>query len=568
MDCTEAENLFVPHIMGELAPDSGQRCELEGHLACCRACCEEYESNKWAVGFIEAHKAEFADALEAAENKAVSQQELERSWHGIEAKLDKLEAQEKCEKRGKIRRILVKVSVAAACLAIGAFAWLMLPDSTPPQEPIAHRGASFPAPSIKIALLSEAGRVAVAAGQEVSTSAGQFKTLTINDRHRLVLNAETEVSIEPLSENKRLGCLVKLASGQIYVHVQHDGDPFVVATAHGRAVITGTTFDVKAAGTGTTLVVAEGSVKFESRKGVVEVASGQISEIIANSAPTRPQSCNTAELTAWATGHELKTALAKIQPYSDDYDLTDLWLTANSGPIELESINYENWIEEQRPWFEREFPWTAQLQSALAAEGIEVDYPELLISSGDIWQFVYPETSPRQIPIPYLDPMLKAASKYGFDEQWLTANIRAARFAIDDPAAVKGRFTGSRAFEAWATCFEKLPDSHTLLYSIHAGAYLANTRTLAGLSPMNGNIDLPPDDKAKVLALLQTEVNTAYELGGRVMRLFVASEDQPCDECQALLDSIVERISTIRGVEKAISAYKTGGRKEVIPMGR
>ncbi len=131
-----------------------------------------------------------------------------------------------------------------------------------------------------------------------------------------------------------------------------------------------------------------------------------------------------------------------------------------------------------------------------------------------------------------------------------------------DPAAVKGRFTGSRAFEAWASCFEKLrksqapPDSLTLLYSIHAGAYLANTRTLAGLSLMNAKAGLPPEDKAKVLALLQTEVNTAYELGGRVMRLFVASEDQPCDECQALLDGIIEDIGTIMGTEKEIMEHE------------
>ena len=46
-------------------------------------------------------------------------------------------------------------------------------------------------------------------------------------------------------------------------------------------------------------------------------------------------------MTAWATGHELKAALAQIEPYSDDYDLTDLWLSAVSGPIDLERINYD-----------------------------------------------------------------------------------------------------------------------------------------------------------------------------------------------------------------------------------
>ena len=79
---------------------------------------------------------------------------------------------------------------------------------------------------------------------------------------------------------------------------------------------------------------------------------------------------------------------------------------------------------------------------------------------------------------------------------------------------------------------------------------------LAGLRLMNGSAGLSPENKAKVLALLQTEVNTAYELGDRVMRLFVASEDQPCDECQALLDGIIEDIRTIISTEKEIMEYE------------
>ena len=389
-----------------------------------------------------------------------------------------------------------------------------------------------------------------------------------------MLNSNTAVSIEPLSEDNQFSCLVKLASGRIYADVEHDGNPFVVTTAHGRAVITGTIFDIKATDDRTTLVVAEGGVKFESEKGVVEVAAGQISEIFADSAPKRPQPCDESRLTAWAMGHELKPELAKIEPYSNDFDLNDLCFSANSGPIELERINYEDWIEEKRAWFKREFPWIFQLQSALAKEGIEADYPELLISSGDIWQFVYPETSPQQIPIFYFDPLLQTASKYGFDEQWLTANIRAARFSIDDPAAAKGRFTGQKAFGRWAGCFEQArksqepPDSATLLYSLHGSVYLANTRILAWLSLTNVEMDLPAEDKAKILALLQTEVNTANELTVRVIRLFAGPEDQPCDECRMLLDGIIEGIMNVRSTEEAISAYKANSRKEVIPMGR
>jgi hypothetical protein len=357
--------------------------------------------------------------------------------------------------------------------------------------------------------------------------------------------------------------MVALDSGQIYAHVQHGGSPFVVATAHGRAVITGTTFDVRATESGTTLVVTEGRVRFESQQGVAEVAAGQISEIIANAAPTRPLSCDAATLTAWATGYEFKVALAKIEPYADDYGLTDLWLSANSGPIELGNVDYQGWIEEKRPWFEREFPWIFQFQAALAAEGIEADYPQLLLSSGDIWQFAYPETSPQQIPIAYLGPLLKTASKYGFDEDWLTASVPAAKSAVESLAGAKGRFTGPEALEAWASHFESVrkssgtPDSATLLYSLHASVYLANTRTLVWLSISNGKTDVSDRERANILASLQTEVNTAAELTGRIIRLFAGVEDQPCDECQMLLNGIVENITKITEIEKGIKEHES-----------
>jgi len=566
MNCKEAENLFVEHILGELAPDLEQLRELEAHLSSCEACGGLYEDSKETVELIEAHKAEFAAALESVESKTVSQEELERSWRGIEAKLDKLEAQERREKRGRIHRILVKVSAAAACLMIGVFAYLMLSNLARPEKSARPQVVSVPAGTIRIQMLSDDGSTLIPAGRQIA-SANSLKTLVINEKHRIVLNSDTTVSLEPQAQNNRVGCLVKLTSGRIYAHVEHDGNPFVVSTAHGRAVITGTTFDIKATDRSTTLVVADGSVKFESEKGVVEVAAGQVSKIIANSAPTSPVSCNTTELTAWvpmaqATGYELRTALAKIGSYTETYDLTDLGLSAISGPIDLERINYEDWVGEKRDWFKREFPWIFQLQSALAAEGIEADYPELLISSGDIRQFAYPETSPQQIPILYFGSLLKAASRYGFDEQWLTANIPAARFAINDPAAAKGRLTGLKAFEAWASCFEQVRkssealDSGTLLSSLHAGTYLANTRTLTWFSINNGRHALRPEDKSPVLDLLQTEVNTANELIGHVISLFAASAEQPCDECQGMLDGIIEGISTITSSEERILEYE------------
>lgn len=559
MECKEAQIISIGHIMGDLEFSFEQYQELEAHLASCQVCAEEYESSKWAIKYIEEHKAEFAEALRTPEEKkAAEQEEIERSWKRMEAELDKLEAQERKEKQAKIRRVFVRVSAVAACLVIGILTWITFSiHSTPKIAPklTPQQITSAPKPSVRIELVSKNGNILVPANQQI-VSADKLKTLLINGKHRMVLNSDTALSIDPLLNNERAGWMVKLTSGEIFAHVEHDGNPFVVSTAHGKAIITGTTFDVKVTDTITTLVVSEGTVQFEFEKSLVQVKTGQISKIVANSAPTKPISCNTAELTAWATGYEIKTALAKIKSFSEGYDLTDLWLGANSGPIDLEAIDYDDWVEEKRDWFEREFPWIFQLQDALKKERIEVDYPELLIHSGDVWQFVYPESTSMRIPALNLESLLKAASQYGFNEGWLLENTSATKFVIDNPVFAEGRFTGLKAFNKWVSCFEqarissKELDSRMLLYSLHASVYLANTRTLAWLSMAKGKHVFKAEDETAILALLQNQVNTANNLTKETIKLFRTAQGQPCDKHWESLERLIENINEITGVEK------------------
>lgn len=75
MDCEEAQVLSIPHIMGDLDPDSEQYRELESHLASCQVCTEEYKNNEWAIRFIEEHKAKFAAAFEAIDREKAAEQE-------------------------------------------------------------------------------------------------------------------------------------------------------------------------------------------------------------------------------------------------------------------------------------------------------------------------------------------------------------------------------------------------------------------------------------------------------------------------------------------------------------
>ncbi len=119
---------------------------------------------------------------------------------------------------------------------------------------------------------------------------------------------------------------------------------------------------------GNTLILAnqqiassEGTVQFESENCVVNVAAGQKSKIIGRSAPSISISCNTVELTAWATGYKPVPVLAQSESN------TDLWylpLPLGMEPIILEETDYDHWVEQKRDWFKQEFPWIFQLREA------------------------------------------------------------------------------------------------------------------------------------------------------------------------------------------------------------
>ncbi len=563
MDCTKAQILSIPHIMGDLAPGSKQYQELEAHLAICRVCAQEYESSKETIEFIEGHKVEFAAAFEAIDRrKASEQEELERSWQCIQAKLAKMEAEERKEKQAKLYRLFVKASCAAACIAIGISIFLAYSIHSKPKivtKPSPQQLSFAPKPSVRIELVSKNGSILIPAKQQI-VSHDELKTLVINGKHRTKMNTNTILTVESLTENTNIGCLVKLTSGQIYTHVERDGNPFIVETSQGRTVITGTTFDIKATNDSTTLIVSEGTVRFESAKGVVKVAAGQMSKIVGQSVPSNPLSCNGAKLTAWATGYKADKVSVQIICAEDAYDVTELLLFGTARSIDLERINYDDWIEENRDWFKREFQWIFQLKDALAEEGIEVDYPQLLIKSGDIWQFVYPEVSSHRIAVLNSDLLLKVARNYNFDRQWLLEAVPTAQFAMNNLTKAKNKFFGIDAFTKWVESFDDVRksseqlDHNTLLYSLHASSYLAHTRALAWLGIKNGLLVFKREDKAKVLGLLEAEVEILNELCQKIFESFWA--DRPCDKHWELLDRITENISKTKGIEEEIAGYE------------
>ena len=558
MTCKQAQLTMALYMENDPGLTEQRRRAFEKHLENCSKCAKEYQESKYIIELVKQYWEVSEDTLELIEKAGQSYKPkitVEEGWKDLCRRCpDLAESTEK----PKSLQLFLRIGAVAACLVIGISTWMVFSNYSKPHVLLPNSSsqhvASVPKPSVKVELATNTGNIPIPSDQQI-TSAGQLKTLLINGKHRMMINTNTSLSIEPLVKNSNIGCLIKLASGRIYAHVQHDGNPFVVDTAYGEAVITGTTFDIKATDTDTTLVVSEGTVQFKSGDDVVNVAAGQTSKIVGQSAPSIPLSCNTAELTAWATGYKPGPALAQAKSNSD---LWEIPTSLRRDPIVLEETDYERWVEWERNWFKQEFPGIFQLKKALAKEGIEVDYPELLIESGDVWQFACLDVRPARFSVIDPNSLLKTASNYGFDKLWLLENVPVAKYALEKPVLSENSFTGLAAFVRW---LEYLDETNKLkpptpIYSHHASKYLAKTRSLIWFAVRDGQYDLTDQERIEILGLLQEEVTTACKCQNEV--LYPPDEQKPsCGEnnCQGLNNDEIKLISIIYECEKTLGKY-------------
>ncbi len=567
MNCEKAQLLMIPKWMDDLSITDKENQAFKAHLLICLACKEEYEKTEQIQSLVKKHWGPLGEKtrnlLEKAGHLAPVHRQtsshhngsmtVEEAWQDLLSRCPDL-AQ---PIRGwiNLHSALRKVNVIAACLAIGTLTLLaFFVDSKPEitRESIFQKVFTALKPSIIVELVSDTGNIPVPVGQQI-TSHDNLSTLLINGKHRMVVNTRTTLSIRQMVENGQVGCLVKLTEGQIYTHVKYDGNPFIVDTIHGKAVITGTTFDVKVTDEHTTLVVREGTVQFESDKGVVQVAAGQSSEITGQSAPSIPLSCDITELTAWATDYKAKPASAQAESNIDPWELA---LPLRKEPVALEETDYNQWIEQKRVWFKQNFPWIFQLKEALAKEGIKVDYPILLIETGDVWQFLYSDAAPDQFSV--IDPtsLLKLASNFGFDKQWLLENVPAVKSVLKKPVLSENNLVDLKAFERWHKYFDQAVELEppALIYSFRAGKYLAETRSLIWFSVRDGRYELTDQDRTEVLALLQEAVSAAFKCQDEILypqgncKLF---PDE--DNCQQESNDVFDLISAIYECERKLA---------------
>ena len=452
----------------------------------------------------------------------------------------------------------------AACFIIGGLMWMRFytTDSHLRQVPSTQSTISDGGATIRIEqIMPDGTSMALPTSGPITSSGNGLKRLRINGNRHIVLDSHTQFSIEPFENSSLPGCLVNLNAGRIHAQVEPDGKPFEVRFAHGKVVITGTTFDINVQDQSTTLIVSEGSVHFESDMGTaIQVTAGKQSVIGNNGIPSPPAQCQADQLMAWATG-EKQSAIADPSSGEEFNKLVEelpLPVSYPGRPIDLQSLDYDQWIEEKREWFMGQFPWIFEVQNALAKKEIDVNYPDLLIRSGDVWQIVYPHHFYRQIAVVQKDGLSKVANTYQLDSTWVDQIISQAAKNADLPSLQI--FFDEEALNQWlalARQVERSCDDTVRLnvlceYSMIKSQYLENTRTLAWLCVQNGTFPAASGQKEALLDLLDQQTTSAYQAGQAAWHL--SQTEDPSTEEQ--LQGLITLVQAIIDNEQPITDYR------------
>ncbi len=505
MNCQEVKNLISDYLAPhESWIEPAARKALEAHLAQCDSCWEVYEESHQAVEFFLKH-CDISGYIPTQTHLNDQNGEIRRtpkfSWAPQTT-----------------ARVASTAAVILICLGIG---WAWLSNNNSHNHEIVQRIRSQNQAVIPEIVVTENGEV-ISALISISTGEG-MRELLINNRHRLAINQKTRLSISPLLENRKQGCLISLHTGQILAEVSHDGKPFEVHTANSRSVITGTTFDVKVQGQSTTLIVSEGTVRFESDKGSREVMADQRSMVIAGDFPSIPESCRADQLMSWTEGRKslfLSNDLTAWQEMDKLLEERPLPIPFPGQPLELDSMNYIKFIEDKRDWSRKQFPSISRFLDALVREmnsRLSIQEAEslpshhrLLLESGDLHRIVYPVG-----PI-FADPsrLMGVAQACGFYTPRLIqavpnmASYSQKQRTLQGVAALEMWLSDCRMLQRTSDCrggFEILWKNTWAM-----GDYLETSRALLWLGIQTGMLDVPDDHKTNILDLLREQVTAAY----------------------------------------------------------
>lgn len=194
-------------------------------------------------------------------------------------------------------------NIAMAASAMAPTCRLRLVETTPQRSPASGKLARRSLPiGIAAALAGViAGGVAILPGvrgeklQHIATLPGETRTIALADNSRIVLNGDSQAIVGARN--------VELKRGQASFTVIHNAAaPFSVIV--GGAVIRdiGTRFDVRIAGHGTEVAVAEGTVAVETAGGAVTLKAAERTFVPDGKAPDTPEPIDPDAVSSWRAG--------------------------------------------------------------------------------------------------------------------------------------------------------------------------------------------------------------------------------------------------------------------------
>ena len=177
-------------------------------------------------------------------------------------------------------------------------------------------------------------------------------------------------------------------------------------------------------------------------------------------------------------------------------DVTTMTWSGRPAVTQFSKINYAAWRNENREWFVRQFPWVFKAQDVLASKhGVQADYIELLMVSGDLWQFQYDRRHVMEQSLANYAPasMGRLASHYGVSSKELTDAVtpgtgptfKDSKATTDSTPALENGAV--KSLRNWGTSILAAAESpkgipmEVQISLLRTGTYLGKTRTAAYL---------------------------------------------------------------------------------------
>lgn len=133
----------------------------------------------------------------------------------------------------------------------------------------------------------------VTRGEVVRNDSAAPMPVDLEDGSQVILRGGS--SIEKVARRE-----IRLTRGELLVDVAKDSTPFVVHTAHGRAIAVGTRFSVRHEDEGSLAAVARGKVRLESGGGEATLAAGESGRLRPDAAPEKTLGARLSHTLAWA----------------------------------------------------------------------------------------------------------------------------------------------------------------------------------------------------------------------------------------------------------------------------